>query len=92
MRGRAPTHSRRSCSRSRYRATSARSGAATTSYALGWPGDSPLRPSYERVRDDPTWTTHELDGKHNLMRDNADDLLRILPRRGHAIKLQTRFS
>lgn len=47
-------------------------------YALGWPGDSPLRPSYERVRDDPTWTTHELDGRHNLMRDNPDDLLRIL--------------
>jgi hypothetical protein len=36
------------------------------------------RPSYERVRDDPTWTTHELDGKHNLMRDNPDDLPRIL--------------
>ena len=47
-------------------------------YALDWPGDSPLRPSYERVRDDPAWTTHELDGKHNLMRDNPDDLLRIL--------------
>ena len=44
-------------------------------YALGWPGDSPLRPSYERVRDDPTWTTHELDGKHNLMRDKPDELL-----------------
>ena len=47
-------------------------------YALQWPGDSPLRPSYERVRDDPNWTTHELDGAHNLMRDNPDDLLRIL--------------
>ena len=47
-------------------------------YALQWPGDSPLRPSYERVRDDPNWTTHELDGAHNLMRDNSDDLLRIL--------------
>ena len=47
-------------------------------YALGWPGDSPLRPSYERVRDDPSWVVHELDGKHNLMRDNPDDLLRIL--------------
>jgi hypothetical protein len=23
-------------------------------YALQWPGDSPLRASYERVRDDPT--------------------------------------
>lgn len=47
-------------------------------YALGWPGDSPLRPSYERVRDDPSWVVHELDGKHNLMRDNPDDLLHIL--------------
>jgi pimeloyl-ACP methyl ester carboxylesterase len=47
-------------------------------YALKWPGDSPLRPSYERVRDDENWTIHELDGAHNLMRDNPDDLLRIL--------------
>ncbi|BBY29846.1 alpha/beta fold hydrolase [Mycolicibacterium sediminis] len=47
-------------------------------YALGWPGDSPLRPSYERVRDDPGWNCHELDGGHNLMRDNPDDLVRIL--------------
>jgi hypothetical protein len=47
-------------------------------YALKWPGDSPLRRSYERVRDDPNWITHELDGAHNLMRDNPDDLLRIL--------------
>lgn len=47
-------------------------------YALDWPGDSPLRPSYERVRDDAGWVIHELDGKHNLMRDNPDDLLRIL--------------
>ena len=47
-------------------------------YALDWPGESPLRPSYDRVRTDPTWITHELDGKHNLMRDNPDDLLRIL--------------
>jgi pimeloyl-ACP methyl ester carboxylesterase len=47
-------------------------------YALQWPGESPMRRSYERVRDDPAWTTHELDGKHNLMRDKPDDLLRIL--------------
>jgi pimeloyl-ACP methyl ester carboxylesterase len=47
-------------------------------YALQWPGDSPLRPSYERVRDDPSWVTHELNGAHNLMRDNPEDLLRIL--------------
>ena len=47
-------------------------------YALKWPGDSPLRPSYERVRDDPSWITHELDGAHNLMRDSPEDLVRIL--------------
>ena len=47
-------------------------------YALRWPGDSPPRPSYERVRDDPNWITHELDGAHNLIRDKPDDLLRIL--------------
>jgi pimeloyl-ACP methyl ester carboxylesterase len=47
-------------------------------YALDWPGDSPLRPSYDRVRTDASWTTYELAGKHNLMRDNPDDLLRIL--------------
>jgi len=47
-------------------------------YALNWPGDSPLRLSYERVKGDPNWHVHELDGRHNLMRDNPDDLLRIL--------------
>jgi pimeloyl-ACP methyl ester carboxylesterase len=47
-------------------------------YALEWPGDSPLRRSYERVKDDPSWHVHELDGAHNLMRDNPDDLVRIL--------------
>jgi pimeloyl-ACP methyl ester carboxylesterase len=47
-------------------------------YALKWPGDSPLRPSYERVKDDPSWNVHELDGAHNLMRDNPDDMVRIL--------------
>jgi hypothetical protein len=30
------------------------------------------------VRRDPTWTTHVLDGAHNLMRDRPEDLLRIL--------------
>jgi pimeloyl-ACP methyl ester carboxylesterase len=47
-------------------------------YALQWPGDSPLRPSYERVKDDAAWHVHELDGAHNLMRDCPDDLVRIL--------------
>jgi pimeloyl-ACP methyl ester carboxylesterase len=47
-------------------------------YALKWPGVSPLRLSYERVKDDPNWNVHELAGAHNLMRDNPEDLLRIL--------------
>ena len=47
-------------------------------YALKWPGNSPMRPSYERVKDDPHWNVHPLDGAHNLMRDNPDDLVRIL--------------
>ena len=47
-------------------------------YALDWPGESPLLPSYERVRSDPDWTTHEVDGKHNLMRDRPDEVLGIL--------------
>jgi pimeloyl-ACP methyl ester carboxylesterase len=53
-------------------------------YALKWPGDSPLRRSYERVKDDPNWHVHELDGAHNLMRDNPDDLVRILTEAGSA--------
>ena len=47
-------------------------------YARGWPGESPLQRSYDRVRDDPAWITYELDGKHNLMRDCPEDLVRIL--------------
>lgn len=47
-------------------------------YACDWPGESPMRASYDRVREDPNWTCHELDAKHNLMRDAPDDLLRIL--------------
>ena len=47
-------------------------------YALDWPGESPMKASYDRVRNDPKWHCHELDGKHNLMRDNPDDLVRIL--------------
>ena len=47
-------------------------------YARDWPGESPLQASYDRVRTDPQWISHELDGRHNLMRDTPDDLLRIL--------------
>ncbi|MGW0436597.1 alpha/beta fold hydrolase [Micromonospora sp. NPDC003197] len=47
-------------------------------YAAGWAGESPFTPFYQRLRKDPSWTVHALDGGHNLMRDAADDLLKIL--------------
>lgn len=47
-------------------------------YAKGWPTQSPFAPTFERLRNDPAWVTHALDGAHNLMRDNHDELVRIL--------------
>jgi hypothetical protein len=47
-------------------------------YATKWDGESPFAATFDRVRRDPSWTTHVLDGAHNLMRDNPDDLLKIL--------------
>ncbi|SCX33224.1 alpha/beta fold hydrolase [Mycolicibacterium fluoranthenivorans] len=47
-------------------------------YAQRWPTESPFAPTFERLRADPTWRTHSLDGAHNLMRDSHDDLVRIL--------------
>ncbi|TRW83320.1 alpha/beta hydrolase [Mycolicibacterium sp. 018/SC-01/001] len=47
-------------------------------YALDWPGESPMKLSYDRVRTDPEWVVHELGGKHNLMRDKPDELRTIL--------------
>ncbi|MFE3449287.1 alpha/beta fold hydrolase [Nonomuraea sp. NPDC059194] len=47
-------------------------------YAAGWADQSPFTPVYQRLRDDPEWTTHALDSGHNLMRDAPDDLLKIL--------------
>jgi pimeloyl-ACP methyl ester carboxylesterase len=43
-----------------------------------WPTGSPFAATYAKVRDDPGWTTYSLDGAHNLMRDNPEDLVRIL--------------
>ncbi len=43
-----------------------------------WPTESPFAATYAKVRDDPEWTTYSLDGAHNLMRDNPEDLVRIL--------------
>jgi pimeloyl-ACP methyl ester carboxylesterase len=47
-------------------------------YATRWQGESPFATTFDRVRRDPSWTTHVLDGAHNLMRDCPGDLLRIL--------------
>ncbi|GAB2866031.1 alpha/beta fold hydrolase [Actinocorallia aurea] len=47
-------------------------------YAAAWPGPSPFTATYERLRDDPSWTVHALDGGHNLMRDAPDALLKAV--------------
>jgi pimeloyl-ACP methyl ester carboxylesterase len=47
-------------------------------YATKWDGESPFAATFDRVRRDPSWTTHVLDGAHNLMRDCPDELVRIL--------------
>jgi pimeloyl-ACP methyl ester carboxylesterase len=47
-------------------------------YATKWEGESPFATTFGRVRNDPAWTTHVLDGAHNLMRDCPADLVRIL--------------
>jgi pimeloyl-ACP methyl ester carboxylesterase len=46
--------------------------------ARKWEGESPFAATFDRLQRDPSWTTYELDGAHNLMRDNPDDLRRIL--------------
>ncbi|MFI6789558.1 alpha/beta fold hydrolase [Nonomuraea sp. NPDC050383] len=47
-------------------------------YAAGWDGESPFTVFHERLRQDPAWTAHAVDGRHNLMRDAPDELLKIL--------------
>jgi pimeloyl-ACP methyl ester carboxylesterase len=47
-------------------------------YATRWDGESPFAATFDRLRKDPIWTTHALDGAHNLMRDCPDELLEIL--------------
>ncbi|TCK26701.1 alpha/beta fold hydrolase [Pseudonocardia endophytica] len=47
-------------------------------YATEWPGESPMRASYERVRDDATWEVHVLSSAHNFMRDVPEKLAAIL--------------
>ncbi|MCQ4041211.1 alpha/beta fold hydrolase [Streptantibioticus rubrisoli] len=40
--------------------------------------DSPFTRFHERLHGDPAWRTHALPTGHNVMRDGADDLLKIL--------------
>jgi pimeloyl-ACP methyl ester carboxylesterase len=47
-------------------------------YATKWEGESPLAATFDRVRNDPSWTTHVLDSAHNLLRDAPDEVLKIL--------------
>ena len=47
-------------------------------FATKWEGKSPFAATFDRLRNDPAWTTHMLDGAHNLMRDCPDELVRIL--------------
>ncbi len=46
--------------------------------ATNWQGESPFATTFKRIRSDPSWVVHELDGAHNLMRDCPDQLLQIL--------------
>ncbi|MFF2043300.1 alpha/beta fold hydrolase [Kitasatospora sp. NPDC058170] len=39
--------------------------------------DSPLTETYERLRDDPTWTVHTLPVGHDLVREAPEELLKI---------------
>jgi pimeloyl-ACP methyl ester carboxylesterase len=47
-------------------------------YATVWEGQSPFAPTYQRLREDPLWTVHALESRHNVMRDAPGELLKIL--------------
>lgn len=47
-------------------------------YATEWAGESPFRPTYQRLRDDPSWHVHALAARHNLMRDAPGELVDVL--------------
>jgi pimeloyl-ACP methyl ester carboxylesterase len=49
----------------------------TLIFASGWDA-TPFREQYARLRDDPSWETHELPTGHNVMRDAPDALTVIL--------------
>ncbi|GAB2997097.1 alpha/beta hydrolase [Amycolatopsis acidiphila] len=47
-------------------------------YAKLWDGESPFTPTYQRLRGDPQWTVHELETRHNVLRDGTAELLKVL--------------
>ena len=47
-------------------------------YATRWEGESPFALTFERLRDDLSWTTHVLDTAHNVLRDAGDEVVKIL--------------
>lgn len=47
-------------------------------YATRWDGEPPFAATFERLRRDPSWTTHALDSTHNLLAGHTDEVLQIL--------------
>lgn len=47
-------------------------------YANQWDGEPPFAATFERLRRDPSWTTHTLDSTHNLLAGHTDEVLQIL--------------
>jgi pimeloyl-ACP methyl ester carboxylesterase len=47
-------------------------------FARDWPTVSPFIDTYQKLVNDPQWTVHALDCRHNIMRDAPDELLTIL--------------
>ncbi|MCV7289668.1 alpha/beta fold hydrolase [Mycolicibacterium wolinskyi] len=47
-------------------------------YATQWDGEPPFAALFERLNQDPSWTTHALDSTHNLLAGHTDEVLQIL--------------
>ncbi|MEU3751356.1 alpha/beta hydrolase [Streptomyces olivoreticuli] len=46
-------------------------------YAELWEGETPFRPTYERLLDDPEWRVHAVASTHNVMGNAPDELLKV---------------
>jgi hypothetical protein len=42
------------------------------------PRESPFKPFYDRVKNDPAWTAHALACGHHVMLDKPDETMAIL--------------